>query len=121
MNLEKAYHRVPREVLWYCMKISGMVQKYVQLVPDMYEGSEIMVRCAGGTAESFKVKFGLHERSVFSPFLFAVVMDRLTDKVRREPPLTMLLVADIVIREETREEVERIIECWRYVRWKEKG
>ena len=98
-----------------------MVQKYVQLVPDMYKGSEIMVRCAEGTAESFKVKFGLHERSVFSPFLFAVVMDRLTDKVRREPPLTMLLVADIVIREETREEVERIIECWRYVRWKEKG
>ena len=41
-------------------------------------------------------------------------MDRLTDEVRREPPWTMLFADDIVICEETREEVERRLECWRY-------
>ena len=48
----------------------------------MYEGSGAVVRCAVGTTESFKVKVGLHQGSVLSPFLFAVVMDRLTDKVK---------------------------------------
>ena len=50
----------------------------------MYEGSETVVRCAVGTTESFKVKVGLHQGSALSPFLFAVIMDRLTDEVRRD-------------------------------------
>ena len=88
VDLEKAYDRVPREFqeLWFCMRKSGIVEKYVQLVQDMYEGSETVVRCGVGTTESFKVKVGLHQGSALSPFLFAVIMDRLTDEVRREPP-----------------------------------
>ena len=91
-----------------------MVEKYVRLVQDMYEGSEIVVRCAVRTTEIFKVKVGLYQGSALSPFLFAVVMDRLTDEVRREPPWTMLFADDIVICEETRQEVKRRLECWRY-------
>ena len=66
----------------------------------MYEGSETVVRCAVtavGTTESFKVKVGLHQESLLSPFLFAVIMDRLTDEVRREPPWTMLFFFIIFI------------------------
>ena len=114
VDLEKAYDRVPREKLWYCMRKSGIVEKYVQLVQDMSEGSETVVRCVVGTTESFKVKVGLHQGSALSPFLFAVIMDRLTDEVRREPPWTILFADDIVICEETREEVERRLESWKY-------
>ena len=111
VNLEKAYDRVPREELWYCMRKSEIVEKYVRLVQDMYERRERVVRYAVGTTESFKVKVGLHQGSALSPFLFAVIIDRLTDEVRREPPWTMLFADDIVICEETREEVEiRILE-----------
>ena len=73
-----------------------------------------MVRCAVGTTESFEVKAGLHHGSALSPFLLAVIMDRKTDEVRREPPWTMLFADDIVICEETREEIDRRLECWRY-------
>ena len=51
-----------------------IVEKYVQLVQDMYEGSETVVRCAVGTTETFKVKVGLHQGSALSPFLFVVIM-----------------------------------------------
>ena len=86
----------------------------------MYEESETVVRCAVGTTESFKVKVGLHQGSALSPFLFAVIMDRLTDEVRREPSWTMLFADDILICEKTREEVERRLESWKYAlerRW----
>ena len=96
------------------MKKSGVVKKDVRLVQDIYEGSETVVRYAVGTTESFKVKVGLHQGSALSPFLFAVIMDRLTDVVRREPLWTMLFSDDIVICEETRKEVERRLESWRY-------
>ena len=114
MDLEKAYNRVSREELWYCMRKSEIVEKYVQLLQDMYEESETVVMCAVGTTESFKVKVGLHQESALSPFLFAVIMDRITDEVRREPPWTMLFADDIVICKETREEMERRLESWRY-------
>ena len=96
------------------MRKSGIAEKYGRLVQDMYEGSKTVVRCAVGTTESFKVKVGLHQGSTLSPFLFAVIMDMLTDKVRRKPPWTMLFADDIVICEETREEVEQRIESWRF-------
>ena len=76
--------------------------------------AKAVVRCAVRTTESFKVKVGLHQGSALSPFLFAVIMDRLTDEVRRKPPWTMLFGDDIVICEETREEVERRLESWKY-------
>ena len=47
--------------------------------------------------ESFKVGVGLHQGCILSPFLFAVVMDGLTDEVRQESPWTMLFADDIVV------------------------
>ena len=61
VDLEKGYDRVPGEELWYCMRKS--------------------------TTESFKVKVGLHEGSQLNPFLFAVIMDRLTDEVKEKTTL----------------------------------
>ena len=117
VDREKANSRVLQEELWYCMTKSGIVEKYVRFVQDMYEGSKIVARCAVATTKSFKVKFRLHQGSALSPFLFAVIiiiMDRLTYEVKREPPWTMLFADDIVICEETREKVERRLECWKY-------
>ncbi|KAK3533866.1 hypothetical protein QTP70_032986 [Hemibagrus guttatus] len=48
VDLEKAYDRVPREELWYCMRKSGVAEKYVRVVQDMYERSRTVVRCAVG-------------------------------------------------------------------------
>ena len=36
VDLEKAYDRMPREELWYSMRKSGVPDKYVILVHDMY-------------------------------------------------------------------------------------
>ena len=80
----------------------------------MYEEGKTVVRCRIRTTESFKVKVGLHQGSALSPFPFAVIMDKLTDEVRRELPWTMLFADDIMICEETREEVEQRLEACRY-------
>ncbi|KAK3513069.1 hypothetical protein QTP70_000954 [Hemibagrus guttatus] len=113
-NLEKAYDRVPREELWYCMRKSGVAEKYVRVVQDMYERSRTVVRCAVGQTEEFKVEVGLHKGSALRPFLFAIVMDQLSEKVRQESPWTMMFADDIVICSESREQVEENLERWRF-------
>ena len=79
------------------MRKSGVAEKYVRVVQDMYESWKTMVRCAVGVTEEFKV-------------------DRLTDEVREESPWTMMFADDIVICSENREQVEEKIEKWRYAR-----
>jgi hypothetical protein len=56
------------------------------------------VKCAIGVTEDIKV----HQLSVLSPFLFAIVMERVTDEIQQEWPWTRMLADDIVICNENR-------------------
>ena len=114
VDLEKAYDKVPREEVWYCMRKSGLAEKYVRIVQYMYDGSTTAVRCAVGVTEGFEVKVGLHQGSTLSPCLFAMVMDRMTDEIREEAPWTMMFADDIVICSESKEQVEEKLESWGY-------
>ncbi|KAK3554535.1 hypothetical protein QTP70_024436 [Hemibagrus guttatus] len=113
-DLEKAYDRVPTEGLWYCMRKSGVAEKYVRVVQDTYERSRTVVRFAVGQTEKFKVEVGLHQGSALSPFLFAMMMDQLSEELRQESPWTMMFADDIVICSESREQVEESLERWRF-------
>ena len=35
VDLEKAYDKVSREEVWYCMRKSGLAEKYVRIVQDI--------------------------------------------------------------------------------------
>ncbi|KAK3545313.1 hypothetical protein QTP70_003667 [Hemibagrus guttatus] len=113
-DLEKAYDRVPREELWYGMRKSGVAEKYVRVVQDMYERCRTVLWCAVGQTEEFEVEVGLHQGSALSPFWFAMVMDQLSEEVRQESPWTMIFADDIVICSESREQVEENLERWRF-------
>ena len=91
-----------------------MAEKYVRIVQDMYDDSITAVSCAVGVTEGFEVKVGLHQGSVLSPCLFAMMMDRITDDIREEAPWTMMFADDIVICSERKERVEEKLESWRY-------
>ena len=106
VELEKAYDKVQREEVWYSMIKSGLAEKYVIIVQDMYDESTTAVRCTVG----FDVKVGLHQGSALSPCLFAMVMDRMTNEIREEAPWTMMFAYDIVICCESKEHVEEKLE-----------
>ncbi|XP_015158730.1 uncharacterized protein [Solanum tuberosum] len=56
---------------------------------------------------------GLHQGSVLSPFLFALVMDELTRSIQENVPWCMLFADDIVLIDETRDRVNARLEVWR--------
>ena len=112
VELEKAYDKVQREEVWYCMRKSGLAEKYVRIVQEMYDDSITAVRCAVGVTEGFEVKVGLHQGSAVSPCLFAMVIDRMTNEIREEAPWTMVFAFDMVICCESKEHVEEKLESW---------
>ena len=97
IDIEKAYDRVPREEIWRCMRERNVPEKYVKLIQDMYRGCKTKVRSAAGESDSFNVDVGLHQGSALSPYLFVILMDVLTEGVRKEVPESMMFADDIVL------------------------
>ena len=110
LMLEKAYDRVPREVIYWSLHKKLVPEKLIQVVKAMYKGACIMVRICG-VSEEFDIKVGLHQGSVLSPFLFTIVIDVLSKDVRKGAPWELLFADDLVITVETKEELqERVVE-----------
>ena len=78
VDLEKAFDRVPREVVWWALRSLGVEEWLVTVIRAMYEGVTTAVRMKDGESDSFEVKVGVHQGSVLSPLLFIIVLEALS-------------------------------------------
>ena len=113
IDLEKAYDRVPSGEQCWCMRGKRVPEKYVRLVKDMYHQCETVVRYAAGTSEPFAVEVGLHQGSALNPFLFAIMVDSLTETIRKEAPWQMMFADDVVLCVREKDVLELELEQWR--------
>ena len=112
IDLEKAYDRVPREELWECLRLAETSECYIRMIKDMYDGATTAVRSAAGLTEEFKVGVGLHQNSALSPFRFAIIMDKLTEDIRKDAPWDIPFADDIVLSRQNHWELEDALEIW---------
>ncbi len=75
MDLEKAYDRVDWLALWEVLKIYGVRRKLLSVIKSSYEEASTCVKISGETSEHFKIKVGLRQGCVMSPWLSNIYMD----------------------------------------------
>ena len=86
VDLEKAFDRVPREVLWWALRSAGVEEWMVNVVKAMYAGACTSVKLQNGESAAFEVNVGVHQGSVLSPLLFVIVLDTLSKRFREGLP-----------------------------------
>ena len=115
VDLEKAFDRVPRDLIWWSMRKKGIPEQYVAIIQDMYKDTQTRVKTRSDTTEYFDIEVGLHQGSALSPLLFIIVMDVLASEVGTRPPWGLLFADDLAICAESSTEVEYELEKWRRV------
>ena len=99
VDLKKAFDRVPRKVM------EGLAEVLVQAVMSLYEGSKTKVRVGSGTSQKFWVGVDVHQGSVLSPLIFAIVVNVLTEHAREGLLNEVLYADDLVLMSESLEDL----------------
>ena len=84
----------------------------MKAVIKMYEEMLSQVKAEGEASEEFIVRVGIHQGSILSPFIIAVVMDVVTEKVAKEGR-ALMYADDLVLICETKEEARQRFVAWR--------
>lgn len=78
VDLEKAFDRVLRGVLWGVLREYGVSDSLIRAFRSLYDRCRSLVRIAGGKSNSFPVRVGLRQGCPLSPILFITFMDRIS-------------------------------------------
>ena len=78
VDLEKAFDRVPRGVLWGVLREYGVSDPLIRAVRSLYDRCQSLVRIAGNKSDLFPVRVGLRQGCPLSPILFIIFMDRIS-------------------------------------------
>ena len=115
MDLEKAFNRVPRKVIWWALRKLGVEEWIVRVVQGMYANARSRVRVGEGFSKEleFEVKVGVHQGYVLSPLLFIIVLEALSREFRTGVPWEDLYADDLVIIADSLEECVRRLLIWK--------
>ena len=113
VDLEKAFDRVPRKIIWWALRKLGVEEWIVPLLQGMYANAWSCVRVGEGYGEEFEVKVGVHQGSVLSPLLFIIVLEALSREFCSGVPWEDLYADDLVIISESLEECVRRLLTWK--------
>ena len=95
------------------MRKLGIDEWIVRLVKVMHDDANSRVRVNGCFSESFEVTIGVHQGSVLSSLLFAIVMEALYRECCIGCPWELLYADDLVFMSGNLEDLKILLQAWR--------
>ena len=75
VDLCKAFESMNRDALWRILGLRGVPPKLIDLMSELYSGTESAVRCGGTISDLFPVVTGVRQGCVLDPTLFSTYVD----------------------------------------------
>ncbi|KAI3366015.1 hypothetical protein L3Q82_009843 [Scortum barcoo] len=121
VDLEKAFDRVPRGILWGVLREYGVRGPLLRAVRSLYDQEqELGSHCCGSKSDLFPVHVGLRQGCPLSPVLFIIFMDRISKRSQgpwRESSLfgnhrisSLLFADDVVLLASSSQDLQHVLE-----------
>ena len=108
VHLEKAYHWVPKDLEYWCLRKRGFRGKLVSLSSINSSENHTVVRITHGRTDEFAIRVGLHQGLRLYPFLFFfVVLDIISEEFRSGLPCELLFVDEFTLVKDTEKKIQR--------------
>ena len=111
--VEKAFNRMPREIVWWALRVVGVDEWIVKAIQVMYDGATTAVRLRDRESKEFRVKVEVHQGSVLNPLLFTIVLEALFREFRCGLPWELLYADDLDLMAESEDKLMEKFELWR--------
>ena len=95
------------------MRKKGLSEVMAWAVMSLYDGAKTRVRVGSAYSEEFEVKVGVHQGSVLSPLLFAIVVDIITENGRRGVVNELLYADELVLMSKIMEDLKERFWNWK--------
>ncbi|KAI3357643.1 hypothetical protein L3Q82_016052 [Scortum barcoo] len=118
VDLEKAFDRVPRGILWGVLREYGVRGPLLRAVRSLYDQSRSLVRIAGSKSDLFPVHVGLRQGCPLSPVLFIIFMDRISRRSQGPEGVrfgnhrisSLLFADDVVLLASSSQDLQHVLE-----------
>ena len=61
VDLEKAYDRVPRDLIWWAPRKKNIPESHITIIQDMYKETKTRVKTRCGLNQYFNIEVGFHQ------------------------------------------------------------
>lgn len=112
LDLEKAFDRVPHDLIWHALRSHAVPEEYVRWIQLLYCNISSVVRCAVGISPAFNINVGVHQGSALSPLLFDLCMDTVTSDLQEPHPWSLLYADDVALASEQRWKLQQQTQQW---------
>src|SRR6218665_881645 len=80
IDYSKAFDCINHELLWKTLLEMGIPKHLIQLLKGLYEDQSAVIRTEFGDTDRFKIKNGVRQGCILSPFLFNLYAERIMRK-----------------------------------------
>ena len=115
IDMEKAFDRVPRKLLWKIMSEPpySVPKKLIRVIKSIYRNSVSKVRKGDIETDWFEIGEGVRQGDGLSPLLFIIFMDKCIRDTNPQPNQQVLAYADdVVVLVDSIRELQEVASTW---------
>ena len=83
IDKEKGFVRIPRKVMEWAMRKEGLLEVMIRAVMSLYNDAKTRLKVGSAYLEEFEVKVCVHQGSLLSPLLLAIVVNLIAENAKR--------------------------------------
>lgn len=109
LDLDKAFHRVSHDLIWYSKQDLSIPKTYFQWVKLLYSGATSAMKCPVGQSSTFHIRVDVHQGLAVSLLCCSYLLWRLSPRTSSKSLRDHFYADDVMLAAKTRRALQILI------------